>query len=165
MARIFFVDWARPNDLQVPELVIFASDIAEHIVRNPWTDRQQNHVPDLPAHISIYMGSTIHIPGIGDVESMVQPFTLNFQEPIVFFLNIWVTLVYGLYILFKSFPIVFKGVWSEFGLTPFGILVGILTVLSAYLLYCVLSAGETVQHSWWDKKVGWFLLFLEYFVI
>jgi DHA1 family multidrug resistance protein-like MFS transporter len=40
--------------------------------------------------------------------SLVKPITLNFTEPIVFLLNLYIALIYGLlYIWFESFPMVF----------------------------------------------------------
>lgn len=43
--------------------------------------------------------------------SIVRPIALNFLEPMVFLLNLYIALVYGLlYIWFGSFPIVFTGI-------------------------------------------------------
>ncbi|KAH9974386.1 major facilitator superfamily domain-containing protein [Lactifluus volemus] len=43
---------------------------------------------------------------------LVRPFTLNFQEPIVLLLNLYIGLVYSLfYLWFESFPIVFIGIY------------------------------------------------------
>ena len=43
----------------------------------------------------------------------IEPFTINFTEPMVFFLNLYTALVYGLlYIWFESFPIVFIGTYG-----------------------------------------------------
>src|SRR5216684_6079678 len=42
------------------------------------------------------------------VDILVHPFTLNFQEPIVFALNVYISLIYALlYIWCESFPVVF----------------------------------------------------------
>jgi DHA1 family multidrug resistance protein-like MFS transporter len=69
--------------------------------------------------------------------ALVRPFTLNFQEPIVFFLNIYIALVYGLlYIWFESFPLVFEGIYmftvSQEGLAFIGILLGAVLVIPPF---------------------------------
>lgn len=56
--------------------------------------------------------------------AVVRPFTLSFTEPMVFLLNLYIALIYGLlYIWFESFPIVFEGIYgfnlSENGLGEF----------------------------------------------
>ncbi|PRP85221.1 hypothetical protein PROFUN_06991 [Planoprotostelium fungivorum] len=61
--------------------------------------------------------------------TLVFPFVLTFTEPIVFFLNLYTALVYGLlYIWFESFPIVFIGIYGFTlgleGVAFLGILVG-----------------------------------------
>ncbi|KZL78362.1 multidrug resistance protein [Colletotrichum incanum] len=44
---------------------------------------------------------------------LVRPFTLNFTEPMVFLLNLYIALIYGLlYIWFESFPIIFTGIYG-----------------------------------------------------
>ncbi|KAK1985952.1 multidrug resistance protein [Colletotrichum cereale] len=44
---------------------------------------------------------------------LVRPFTLNFAEPMVFLLNLYTALIYGLlYIWFESFSIVFIGIYG-----------------------------------------------------
>jgi DHA1 family multidrug resistance protein-like MFS transporter len=44
---------------------------------------------------------------------LVRPITLNFMEPMVFLLNLYIALIYGLlYIWFESFPIVFVGIYG-----------------------------------------------------
>jgi MFS transporter, DHA1 family, multidrug resistance protein len=67
---------------------------------------------------------------------LVRPFTLNF-EPICFFLNMYIALIYGLlYIWFESFPIVFIGIYGfslgTLGLAFLGLLVGSLIVLPPF---------------------------------
>ncbi|CAG8210250.1 unnamed protein product [Penicillium olsonii] len=62
-------------------------------------------------------------------EALVRPFQLCFLEPIVFFLNLYISLIYGiLYIWFEAFPIVFEEIHGfnsgENGLAFLGILVG-----------------------------------------
>ena len=45
--------------------------------------------------------------------AVVRPFTLSFTEPMVFLLNLYIALIYGLlYIWFESFPIVFEGIYG-----------------------------------------------------
>lgn len=45
--------------------------------------------------------------------SLVRPFTLNFLEPMVFLLNLYIALIYGLlYIWFESFVVVFIEIYG-----------------------------------------------------
>lgn len=72
--------------------------------------------------------------------SLVRPLTLNFTEPMVFLLNLYIALIYGLlYIWFESFPIVFNGIYgfslSLQGLAFLGILVGALIVMPPFFWY------------------------------
>jgi DHA1 family multidrug resistance protein-like MFS transporter len=74
------------------------------------------------------------------VEVLVRPFALNFQEPIVLILNIYIGLIYALlYIWFESFPIVFIGIyhWREqmLGLSFLGIFVGTLILIPPFFAY------------------------------
>ncbi|KAN0138990.1 Major facilitator superfamily domain containing protein [Lactarius tabidus] len=74
------------------------------------------------------------------VEVLVRPFALNFQEPIVLVLNIYIGLIYALlYIWFESFPIVFIGIyhWREqmLGLSFLGIFVGTLILIPPFFAY------------------------------
>jgi len=71
---------------------------------------------------------------------LVRPFTLNFQEPIVFALNVYIGLIYALlYIWFESFPFVFIGIyhWREqlLGLSFLGLFVGAFIVLPPFFAY------------------------------
>lgn len=71
---------------------------------------------------------------------LVRPFTLSFTEPMVFLLNLYIALIYGLlYIWFESFPIVFSGIYGfSLGLegTAFlGIFVGVFIVLVPFVWY------------------------------
>jgi MFS transporter, DHA1 family, multidrug resistance protein len=71
---------------------------------------------------------------------LVRPFTLNFHEPMVFLLNLYIALIYGLlYIWFESFPIVFVGIYhftlGELGLAFIGILVGIFLAIPPFFWY------------------------------
>lgn len=72
--------------------------------------------------------------------SLVRPITLNFTEPMVFLLNLYIALIYGLlYIWFESFPIVFVDIYGfnlgEEGLAFIGILVGAVVVIPPFFLY------------------------------
>ena len=74
------------------------------------------------------------------VDALVRPFTLNFQEPIVFALNMYIGLIYALlYIWFESFPIVFIGIyhWREqlVGLSFLGLFVGAFLVMPPFFAY------------------------------
>lgn len=69
--------------------------------------------------------------------TLVRPFTLNFLEPMVFLLNLYIALIYGLlYIWFESFQIVFEGIYGfnlgQLGLAYVGILVGALITIPPY---------------------------------
>lgn len=71
---------------------------------------------------------------------LVRPFTLNFTEPMVFLLNLYIALIYGLlYIWFESFPIVFVGIYGfslgTEGLAFLGILVGALVAIAPFFWY------------------------------
>ena len=71
---------------------------------------------------------------------LIRPFTLSFGEPIVFFLNMYIALVYGLlYIWFESFPIVFVGIYGfnlgTQGLAFLGILIGAFIVMPPFFLW------------------------------
>lgn len=74
---------------------------------------------------------------------LVRPFSLTFTEPILFCLNLYIALIYGLlYVWFESFAIVFIEIYhfnlGEEGLSFVGILVGgfiILPFFFAYLYY------------------------------
>ena len=74
------------------------------------------------------------------VELLVRPFALNFQEPIVFALNVYIGLIYALlYIWFESFPVVFIGIyqWREqmLGLSFLGLFVGAFVVMPPFFAY------------------------------
>ncbi|KAF2765031.1 MFS general substrate transporter [Teratosphaeria nubilosa] len=72
--------------------------------------------------------------------SLVRPITLNFLEPMVFLLNLYIALIYGLlYIWFESFYIVFVEIYG-FGLglegvAFLGILVGAIVVILPFFFY------------------------------
>ena len=71
---------------------------------------------------------------------LVRPITLNFTEPMVFLLNLYIALIYGLlYIWFESFPIVFNGIYGFSlgleGVAFLGIFVGVLLVVPPFFWY------------------------------
>jgi MFS transporter, DHA1 family, multidrug resistance protein len=71
---------------------------------------------------------------------LVRPITLSFTEPMVFLLNLYIALIYGLlYIWFESFPIVFVGIYhfnlGTEGLAFIGILVGVFVVIPPFFWY------------------------------
>ncbi|KAF9695857.1 hypothetical protein EKO04_006252 [Ascochyta lentis] len=80
--------------------------------------------------------------------SLLKPITLNFQEPIVFLLNLYIALIYGLlYIWFESFPLVFTELYGFNlgleGLAFLGILVG--TLIAAGILFTWLYVYQEKQ--------------------
>jgi len=80
--------------------------------------------------------------------TLVKPITLNFQEPIVFLLNLYIALIYGLlYIWFESFPLVFSGIYGFSlgieGVAFLGILVG--TFIGAAILFAWLYFYQEKQ--------------------
>jgi DHA1 family multidrug resistance protein-like MFS transporter len=74
------------------------------------------------------------------IDVLVRPFTLNFQEPIVFILNLYIALIYALfYLWFESFPVVFIEIHhfrqQMLGLAFLGILGGVFVTLPVYFSY------------------------------
>ncbi|KAF2097291.1 MFS transporter [Rhizodiscina lignyota] len=72
--------------------------------------------------------------------ALVRPITLNFTEPMVFLLNLYIALIYGiLYIWFESFPPVFVGIYhfdlGQQGLAFLGILVGAVVTVPPFFWY------------------------------
>lgn len=72
--------------------------------------------------------------------TLVRPFTLNFLEPMVFSLNLYIALIYGLlYIWFESFVAVFIDVYKfelyQEGLSFIGILIGAFIVIPPFFYY------------------------------
>ncbi|KAI0044858.1 putative caffeine resistance protein 5 [Auriscalpium vulgare] len=72
--------------------------------------------------------------------ALVRPFTLNFTEPIVLLMNLYISLIYALlYCWFESFPIVFQGIYGFreqlVGLSFLGILVGCILVIPPFFAY------------------------------
>jgi DHA1 family multidrug resistance protein-like MFS transporter len=86
------------------------------------------------------------------VDVLVRPFVLNFQEPIVFALNVYIGLIYALlYIWFESFPIVFIGIyhWREqlLGLSFLGLFVGAFIVMPPFFAYLYFVQEPQVQRE------------------
>jgi len=72
--------------------------------------------------------------------ALIRPIALNFQEPIVLALNLYIGLIYALlYLWFESFPIVFIGIYgfteSTVGLSFLGILIGAVAVVPPFFWY------------------------------
>lgn len=72
--------------------------------------------------------------------ALVLPFTLSFREPILFFTNLYLGLVYAiLYCWFEAFPLTFMGVYGMSlgvsGLAYIGILVGSIVCIIGYFIY------------------------------
>jgi MFS transporter, DHA1 family, multidrug resistance protein len=72
--------------------------------------------------------------------TLVRPFTLNFTEPMVFLLNLYIALIYGLlYIWFESFVIVFVEIHhfsiSQEGLSFLGLLIGAIIIIPPFFLF------------------------------
>ncbi|PSR79988.1 putative caffeine resistance protein 5 [Coniella lustricola] len=72
--------------------------------------------------------------------ALIRPFTLLFTEPIVFLLDLYIALIYGLlYIWFESFPIVFIEIYGfslgTEGLAFLGILLGVFVVAPLLFWY------------------------------
>jgi len=71
---------------------------------------------------------------------LIRPFSLTFTEPILFLLNMYIALIYGLlYIWFESFAIVFQGIYNFNlgleGLSFVGILLGGFVVFPPFAVY------------------------------
>ncbi|CAO1627138.1 unnamed protein product [Parajaminaea phylloscopi] len=87
-------------------------------------------------------------------ETLVRPFELTLLEPVVFFNNLYIALVYGvLYCFFEAFPLVFQGHHGfnagETGLAYLGILIaGALTLVG----YCIFNnrfiSRKYAEGSW-----------------
>lgn len=80
--------------------------------------------------------------------ALLKPITLNFQEPIVFLLNLYIALIYGLlYIWFESFPLVFTELYGFNlgleGVAFLGILVG--TLIAVCIMF-------TWLYLWQEKQ-------------
>lgn len=76
----------------------------------------------------------------GEIAQMVliRPFTLSFTEPICFFLNLYIALIYALlYLWFESFPLVFIDIYhfslGTQGLAFLGILIGAILIFPPFV--------------------------------
>lgn len=72
--------------------------------------------------------------------SLLMPFVLCFTEPIVFLLNLYIALIYGiLYIFFEAYAIVFVMIYGfnegELGLAFLGIFIGAILALVGFEIY------------------------------
>jgi len=72
--------------------------------------------------------------------TLVRPFQLSFFEPMVFFPNMYIALIYGLlYVWFESFPIVFVKIYGfslgKEGLAFLGILIGAFVTIPPFFYY------------------------------
>jgi DHA1 family multidrug resistance protein-like MFS transporter len=81
-----------------------------------------------------------------------RAFVLTFSEPIIFLVDIYSALLYGvLYIWFESFPLVFGEVYgfsiSQQGLVFLGIFVGGVITLPCYLLWIRTSLIPRLKHT------------------
>lgn len=73
-------------------------------------------------------------------EALVRPFDLCFTEPVIFVINLYIALIYGiLYLFFEAFPIVFEGIYGfnlgEQGLAWLGLCVGSLVGTGLYCFW------------------------------
>ena len=71
---------------------------------------------------------------------LVRPVTLNFTKPIVFLLNLYIALTYGLlHIQFESFPIAFVEIYGfslgQEGLAFLGIMIGALATTAPFFAH------------------------------
>lgn len=74
--------------------------------------------------------------------NLLFPFVLCFTEPIVFLLNLYIALIYGiLYIFFEAFAIVFTGIYGfnygELGLSFLGVFIGAIIAWACFEIYLV----------------------------
>ena len=109
-----------------------------------WTDRRARRLRKLTGNPTLKSEAEIQSESMTSREvamiALVRPFTLNFTEPMVFLLNLYIALVYGLlYIWFESFPIVFEGVYnfslSMTGVSFVGILIGAIITIPPFFWY------------------------------
>ncbi|TVY80531.1 Caffeine resistance protein, partial [Lachnellula suecica] len=76
----------------------------------------------------------------GSIVTLSRAFTLTFTEPVIFFVDLYCGLLYGiLYLWFVSFPVVFGDIYgfntSQQGLVFLGIFVGGIVTLPCYLAW------------------------------
>ena len=73
-------------------------------------------------------------------EILLGVITLSLFEPLIFILNLYISLIYALlYLWFESFPLVFFGIhhfsYGQLGLTFLGLFSGVLVGIAIYCLY------------------------------
>ncbi|OJJ33896.1 hypothetical protein ASPWEDRAFT_60457 [Aspergillus wentii DTO 134E9] len=87
-------------------------------------------------------------------EALIRPFELCFLEPIVFLLNLYISLIYGiLYIWFEAFPIVFSEIHGfnlgESGLAFLGILIStICLTIPGYFYWKYKYQSKKFDKNW-----------------
>lgn len=91
-------------------------------------------------------------PGQIAKTSLVFPFTLCFTEPIVFLLNLYIALIYGiLYIFFEAFAIVFVEIHGfnegELGLSFLGVFIGAIVAFAAFEVYLVTNLEKKFDEA------------------
>ncbi|CAI7570080.1 unnamed protein product [Penicillium pancosmium] len=77
-------------------------------------------------------------------KQVIDDFKLSFMDPVILFVNLHTMLIYGiLYLWFEFFPYVFEGIYHftaiQQGLAFFGILVGAVVSVIAYVLWLYFS--------------------------
>ncbi|EED14917.1 caffeine resistance protein, putative [Talaromyces stipitatus ATCC 10500] len=87
-----------------------------------------------------------------------RAFTLTFSEPVVFFVDLYCALLYGvLYIWFESFPLVFGEIYGfnigEQGLTFLGIFVGGVVTVPCYLYWVRNHLMVRLAHGHFQPEV------------
>lgn len=98
--------------------------------------------------------SEVHAAEVEVQETLLtlgRAFTLTFSEPVIFFVDLYSALLYGvLYLWFESFPLVFGGIYGfntgQQGLVFLGIFVGGLITLPCYLLWVQKSIVPKFSH-------------------
>ncbi|KAE8382871.1 major facilitator superfamily domain-containing protein [Aspergillus bertholletiae] len=86
-------------------------------------------------------------------EALIRPFQLCFLEPIVLFLNLYISLIYGiLYIWFEAYPIVFSEIHGfnagETGLAFLGIIVGAVLTIAGYFVWKAKYQAQFFDEKW-----------------
>lgn len=84
--------------------------------------------------------------------ALVLPFSLSFREPILFFTNLYLGLVYAiLYCWFEAFPLTFMGVYGMSlgvsGLAYLGILIGAIVCIMGYFVYLRIHTEKAMKEN------------------
>ncbi|RFU31158.1 hypothetical protein B7463_g5175, partial [Scytalidium lignicola] len=96
--------------------------------------------------------SEIDMKGLSITKSIskqiIEDFKMSFADPIILFVNLHTMLIYGvLYLWFEFFPYVFAGIYGftalQQALAFFGILIGAIISIIAYLLWLRFSYGPS----------------------